>query len=79
MTTDLTPRDYEVLAGLVRRRIRQVQHDRARPGQVARRAELAAQGRGDASLAQLERLERLHAKLVAWARAAWAEAAGATR
>lgn len=79
MTTDLTPRDYEVLAGLVRRRIRQVQHDRARPGQVARRAELAAQGRGDASLAQLERLGRLHEKLVALGRAAWAEAAGATR
>ncbi len=76
MPSDLTPRDYEVLAGLVRRKIRQVQHERARPDQIARRAELAAQGRGDASLAQLERLEQLYAKLVARARAAWAEAAG---
>jgi hypothetical protein len=70
---DLTPREYEVLANLVRRRIAGVERDRTRPGQAERRAELAAEGRGDAGLGQLERLRHLHAKLVALARTAWAE------
>lgn len=65
VTLDLEAADLFMLAKLLKRKNDKDRKTYAKPEQVARRAELAAQDKGDVAAFQIEKRDRLHDLLYA--------------